>query len=152
MINSSLCYLEKDGKYLMLHRTKKQNDINKDKWLGVGGKLEEKESPEDAIKREVKEETGLTLQSFTMRGIVTYLSNQWETEYMFVFTSTDFTGDVIECNEGDLVWVEKEKVPDLPTWEGDKFILEYLDKKDVFFSMKFIYEDEKLVEYEITEV
>lgn len=152
MINSSLCYLEKDGKYLMLHRTKKQNDINKDKWLGVGGKLEEKESPEDAIKREVKEETGLTLQSFTMRGIVTYLSNQWETEYMFVFTSTEFTGEVIECNEGDLVWVEKEKVPDLPTWEGDKFILEYLDKKDVFFSMKFIYEDEKLVEYEITEV
>lgn len=152
MINSSLCYLEKEGKYLMLHRTKKQNDINKDKWLGIGGKLEEKESPEDAVKREVKEETGLTLQSFTMRGIVTYLSNQWETEYMFVFTSTEFTGEVIECNEGDLVWVEKEKAPDLPTWEGDKFILEYLDKKDVFFSMKFIYEDEKLVEYEITEV
>ena len=110
MINSTICYIEKDGKYLMLHRTKKEKDINKDKWIGIGGKFEDKESPEECIVREVKEETGLTLNSYKLRGIVTYISNNWETEYMYVFISVDFSGELIECNESDLLWVEKEKL------------------------------------------
>lgn len=107
MILSTLCYIEKDGKYLMLHRTKKKNDINKDKWLGIGGKFEEGESPEECIIREVKEETGFTLNTYKLRCIVTYVSTNWETEYMYVFTSNDFTGELIECNEGDLQWIGK---------------------------------------------
>ena len=110
MILSTLCYIEKDDKYLMLHRTKKKNDINKDKWLGIGGKFEEGESPEECIVREVMEETGLKLNSYKLRTIVTYVSTNWETEYMYVFTSDDFTGDLIECNEGDLQWIDKKRL------------------------------------------
>lgn len=122
----------KDGRYLMLHRTKKKNDINKDKWLGIGGKFEKNESPEECIIREVKEETGLTLKSYKLRCIVTYVSTTWETEYMYVFTSNDFTGELIECNEGDLQWVDKEKVT-------------------MFFTVKFEYDGEKLINYELKE-
>ena len=124
MILSTLCYIEKDGKYLMLHRTKKKNDINKDKWLGIGGKFEKNESPEECIIREVKEETGLILQSYKLRCIVTYVSTTWEEEYIYVFTSNDFTGELIECNEGDLQWIDKNKVTELNTWEGDKIFVE----------------------------
>ena len=151
MILSTLCYIEKDGKYLMLHRTKKKNDINKDKWLGVGGKFEEGESPEECIIREVKEETGLLLKSYQLRGIVTYVSNKWETEYMYVFTATEFEGNLIECDEGDLEWIEKEKVNTLPTWEGDHIFVEKLQKDNGFFSGKFEYDGEKLMKYDLKE-
>ena len=151
MILSTLCYIEKDGKYLMLHRTKKKNDINKDKWLGVGGKFEEGESPEECIVREVKEETGLILKSYQLRGIVTYVSNKWETEYMYVFTANEFEGKLIECDEGDLVWIDKEKINTLPTWEGDHLFVEKLLKDDGFFSIKFEYEGEKLLKYKLKE-
>lgn len=151
MILSTLCYIEKDGKYLMLHRTKKKNDINKDKWLSVGGKFEEKESPEECVLREVKEETGLTLKSYKLRCIVTYVSNTYETEYMYVFTSNDFTGKLIECNEGDLQWIDKEKVNTLNTWEGDKIFVEKIQKDDTFFTLKFEYDGEKLINYDLKE-
>lgn len=151
MILSSLCYLEKDGKYLMLHRTKKEKDINQGKWLGIGGKLEEGESPEECIVREVKEETGLMLQSYELRCFVTYVSTNWETEYMYVFTSNSFEGELIECDEGDLQWVDKEKVIHLNTWEGDKIFLEKLQKKGPFFTVKFQYNGEALMEYSLKE-
>ena len=151
MILSTLCYIEKDGKYLMLHRTKKKNDINKDKWLGIGGKFEENESPEECIIREVNEETGLTLKSYKLRCIVTYVSTTWETEYMYVFTSNDFVGELIECDEGDLKWIDKKKVLDLETWEGDKIFVEKLLKDDDFFTVKFNYDGEKLINYNLKE-
>ena len=151
MILSTLCYIEKDAKYLMLHRTKKKNDINKNKWLGVGGRFEEGESPEECIVREVKEETGLTLKNYQLRGIVTYISNKWETEYMYVFTATEFEGNIIECDEGDLEWIEKEKVNTLPTWEGDHIFMDKLQKNSRFFSVKFEYDGEKLIKYDLKE-
>lgn len=151
MILSTLCYIEKDGKYLMLHRTKKKNDINKNKWLAIGGKFEEGESPEECVVREVKEETGLMLKSYKLRCIVTYVSTNWETEYMYVFTSNDFTGELIECDEGDLKWIEKRSVLDIDTWEGDKIFVEKLQKDDSFFTAKFIYDEEKLISYNLKE-
>ena len=151
MILSTLCYIEKDNKYLMLHRTKKKNDINKDKWLGIGGKFEEGESPEGCIVREVMEETGLKLNSYQLRTIVTYVSTNWETEYMYVFTSNDFTGDLIECNEGDLQWIDKREVTKLNTWEGDKIFVEKLQNDSGFFTVKFEYDGDKLVKYNLKE-
>ncbi len=151
MILSTLCYIEKDGKYLMLHRTKKKNDINKDKWLGIGGKFEDGESPEECIVREVKEETGLTLNTYKLRCAVTYVSTNWETEYMYVFTSNDFTGELIECNEGDLQWIGKDKVTELKTWEGDKIFVEKIKNNDSFFTVKFNYDGEKLIKYDLKE-
>ena len=151
MRNVTLCYIEKDGKYLMLHRTKKENDLNKDKWIGVGGKFEDKESPEECAIREVKEETGLTLNSCKLRCIVTFVSNEWETEYMYVFTSNDFTGEPTECNEGELEWIDKEKVRDLPTWEGDKIFLDRVLEDTPFFTVKVKYDGEKLVGYSVCE-
>ena len=151
MIFSTLCYIEKDGKYLMLHRTKKKDDINKDKWLGVGGKFEKDESPEECMLREVKEETGLMLKSYKLRCIVTYVSTTWETEYMYVFTSRDFTGNLIECNEGDLEWVNKKDVLRLNSWEGDKIFVEKIQEDDTFFTVKFEYDGEKLIRYDLRE-
>ena len=151
MILSTLCYIEKDGKYLILHRTKKKNDINKDKWLGIGGKFEDGESPEECIVREVKEETGITLNTYKLRCIVTYVSTKWETEYMYVFTSNDFTGKLIECNEGDLQWIEKDKVTELNTWEGDKIFVKKIKNNDSFFTIKFNYDGEKLIKYDLKE-
>lgn len=115
---TTLCYIEQDGKYLMLHRTKKKKDINKDKWIGVGGHAEEGEGPEECLLREVKEETGLTLTSYRFRGLITFISNECEPELMCLFTADGFTGELITCNEGDLVWVDKTQVPELPTWSG----------------------------------
>lgn len=150
MILSTLCYIEKEGNYLMLHRTKKKNDISQDKWLGIGGKFEAGESPEECIQREVREETGLNLLDKKLRGIVTYVSDVFETEYMYVYTSNDFDGQQIkECDEGDLEWISKEKVLDLPTWEGDKIFVQMIQKEEPFFSIKFIYEGEKLMDYTI---
>lgn len=146
MINTTLCYIEKDNKYLMLHRTKKENDLNKDKWIGVGGKFEKDETPEECLLREVREETGLELTKYTLRSVVTFLSDKWETEYMYLFTATEFEGQLKECDEGELVWVDKDEVPNLPTWEGDHIFLELIAKDTPYFSLKVRYEGDKLAE------
>lgn len=151
MILSTVCYIEKEGKYLMLHRTKKKNDINEGKWLGIGGKFEDKESPEDCIIREVKEETGLALNSVKLRGILTFINTICETEYIYVFTSNDFTGNLIECNEGELKWVEKEKVASLNLWEGDKIFVEKIKEESPFFTIKYVYDGDTLLHYDLKE-
>ena len=145
MLNTTLCYIERDGRYLMLHRVKKVNDINHDKWIGIGGKFEDKESPEDCVLREVREETGLTLTSYAYRGLVTFVSDRYETEYMHLFTADGFAGELIECDEGTLEWVPKERVPDLPTWAGDRIFLDLLMRDVPFFSLKLAYEGDRLV-------
>ena len=145
MLNTTLCYIEQDGKYLMLHRVKKKNDINHDKWIGIGGKFEEKESPEDCALREVKEETGLTLTSYAYRGLVTFVSDRYETEYMHLFTADRFTGELIDCDEGTLEWVDKALVPTLPTWAGDRIFLDLLARDVPFFSLKLEYVGDTLV-------
>lgn len=145
MLNTTLCYIEQDGKYLMLHRVKKKNDINHDKWIGIGGKFEEKESPEDCALREVKEETGLTLTSYAYRGLVTFVSDRYETEYMHLFTADGFTGELIDCDEGTLEWVDKALVPTLPTWAGDRIFLDLLARNVPFFSLKLEYVGDTLV-------
>jgi 8-oxo-dGTP diphosphatase len=146
MRNTTLCHIEKDGKYLMLHRVKKENDLNHDKWVGIGGKFEDKESPEQCNRREVLEETGLTLNSSEYRGIVTFVSDKWETEYMHIFTSNDFSGEIIECDEGDLVWIDKKELLTLPLWVGDKIFLKLIeDKSYPFFSLRLEYCGESLV-------
>ena len=120
MFHCTLCYLESEkGEYLMLHRVKKKNDVNHDKWIGVGGKFEEDESPEECLLREVREETGLTLTRWCFRGIVTFVAEGHETEYIYLYTADQWTGEMIECNEGDLEWIPKGKVCDLPIWEGE---------------------------------
>ena len=145
MKNTSLCYIEKDGRYLMLHRTRKQNDENHDKWIGIGGKFEAGESPEDCMLREVREETGLSLGSWRFRGIVTFVSDEWGTEYMHLFTADSFTGTLCPCDEGELEWVEKERIPSLPIWEGDRIFLRLLEEEANFFSLKLCYKGDKLV-------
>lgn len=142
---TTICYIEKDGKYLMLHRTKKENDQSHNKWLGVGGKFEENESPDECILREVKEETGLTLLSYRLRGVMTFVSDVWETEYMFIYTADRFEGELTECNEGELLWVEKSAVLDLNLWEGDVLFLKRLIEDEKFFTIKVQYQGEKLV-------
>lgn len=129
----------------MLHRTKKERDANKDKWIGVGGKFLEGESPEECVRREVKEETGLDLISLNYRGIVTFCSDCWETEYMHLFTSDAYQGEMIRCNEGELQWVEKSQIYTLPIWEGDRIFLRLLEEESSFFSLKLQYEGEHLV-------
>lgn len=146
MINSTLCHIEKDGKYLMLHRVKKENDLNRDKWIAIGGKFEDKESPEQCNLREVFEETGLTLTKYEYRGIVTFVSDKWETEYMHIFTSDEFTGQLHECDEGELCWVDKKELLNLPLWQGDKIFLKLIeDKSYPFFSLRLEYRGEKLI-------
>lgn len=147
---STLCYIEKDGKYLMLHRTVKKNDVNKDKWIGVGGHFEQDESPEECVLREAKEETGYTLTSYKFRGLVTFISGNGITEYMSLFTADQFEGEEIACDEGELEWVEKEKVYDLNLWEGDKIFLRLLMETDEFFSLKLVYDGhDKLVDVQL---
>lgn len=143
---TTLCYIEENEKYLMLHRTTKSNDINHDKWIGVGGHFEKGESPEDCLLREVKEETGLELKSFDFRGIVTFVSDDDPAEYMCLYTSKDFCGKQIDCDEGQLEWVEKSKIKDLNLWEGDKVFLDLLTKDVPFFSLKLVYKNGKLIE------
>ena len=148
---TTLCYIEKENKYLMLHRVKKEVDCNKDKWIGVGGKFEEGESPEDCLLREVYEETGLRLTKYQFRGIVTFVSDEWEGEYMHLFTATEYEGELPEqamrdCEEGELVWVPKDEIEGLTLWEGDKIFLRLLQDRETFFSLKLRYEGECLKE------
>ena len=142
---TTICYIEQDGNYLMLHRTKKENDQSHDKWLGDGGKFEKDESPDECILREVKEETGLILTSYQLRGVMTFVSDIWETEYMFIYTADEFEGELAECSEGDLQWIKKTEVMNLKLWEGDKIFLKKLIDGDGFFTVKMEYEGEKLV-------
>lgn len=144
MKNTTLCYIEKDGQCLLLHRTKKKEDPNAGKWIGVGGKCEEGESPEDCLLREVREETGLTLTAYRCRGLVTFVSDEWPTEYMHLFTGHDFTGELTECSEGELVWVPLAQRAALPTWEGDRIFLRLLEEERPFFSLKLVYTGEAL--------
>lgn len=145
MILSTLCYIEKDGCWLMLHRTKKKNDINHDKWLGIGGKFEEGESPEECLLREVREETGLTLTDYRFRGLVTFVSDEAPTEYMHLFTATGFTGTLRECDEGALEWIPIGEVGLLPLWQGDRLFLSLLQQEGPFFSLKLEYRGDRLV-------
>lgn len=147
IINSTLCYLERDGKLLMLHRNAKKDDVNHDKWIGVGGKLEFGESPEDCLYREVLEETGYELSGHSFRGIVTFVYGEI-TEYMYLYVSDSFTGEQKSCDEGELVWVKREEVLDLPIWEGDRIFLRLLSEGAPFFSLKLVYdEDGRLKEH-----
>lgn len=145
MRNTTLCHIEKEGKYLMLHRVKKENDLNHDKWVGIGGKFEDKESPEECNLREVFEETGLTLNAYRYCGIVTFISDKWETEYMHIFHSDNFSGTVKECDEGNLEWIDKKLLYSLPIWQGDKIFLRLLEKENPFFSLKLVYEGDTLI-------
>ena len=144
MKNTTLCYIEKDGCYLMLHRIKKEQDMNRDKWIGVGGKFEENESPEECLLREVKEETGLELHSWRYCGIVTFVSDRWEGEYMHLFHSTDFSGELLDCEEGVPEWVSFADFDRLPQWEGDRIFLDLMRRHVPFFSLKLCYEGEYL--------
>lgn len=146
MKNTTLCYIEKDGAYLMIHRIKKKNDENHDKWIGVGGKFEAGESPFDCARREIKEETGVIPKNLRYRGIVTFVSDEYGTEYMHLFTANGYEGEIdYNCDEGVLEWVKKEKIPTLPIWEGDKIFFDLLDREDRFFSLKLEYKKEKLI-------
>ena len=144
---STLCYIEQDGKYLMLHRTVKKNDVNKDKWIGVGGHFEHGESPEECLLREVKEETGYTLTSWKYRGIVTFVYGEDTLEYMSLYTADGFTGNPIECDEGELEWVDKKDIPALELWEGDKIFFRLLDMEREFFSLKLVYNRSDVLQY-----
>ena len=146
MILSTLCYIEKDGCWLMLHRVKKKNDLNHDKWIGVGGKFKEGESPEDCLLREVGEETGLTLTDYRFRGLVTFVSDEAPTEYMHLFTATGFTGALRDCDEGTLEWVPIPQVETLPLWQGDKLFLRLLQTVKDFFSLKLRYAGDQLAQ------
>lgn len=144
---STLCYIEKDEQYLMLHRTVKENDINKDKWIGVGGHFEEGESPEECLLREVREETGYTLTDWKYRGIVTFLYGEDVTEYMSLYTADGFEGEAIPCDEGELEWVEKKKVQELDIWEGDKIFFRLLEEEHPFFSLKLVYDEKGILRH-----
>ena len=143
---TTLCYIEKDGRYLMMHRVKKAHDINKDKWVGIGDHFEADESPEECLLREAREETGLTLTEYKQRGIITFMSDKWQTEYMFLYTASAYEGESGECNEGTLEWIDKEKVYELPLWEGDKIFFRLLEEQRPHFSLKLRYVGEALVE------
>ena len=146
MKNTSLCYIERDGQYLMLHRIKKEHDENHDKWIGIGGKFEQAESPEDCVLREVREETGLRLTQYRYCGIITFVSDRWQTEYMHLFHATGFTGTLRQCDEGQLEWIAIDRLLALPQWAGDRIFLDLMQKNVLFFSLKLRYEGETLAE------
>ena len=148
MKNTTLCYIEKDGKYLMIHRTTKENDEHRDKWIGLGGKLEAGESPFDCVRREIFEEAGLILDKPEYRGIVTFVSDEWGTEYMHLFKCTEFSGEIKPTSdEGELKWIDKSALLSLPIWEGDKIFLRLLDTDTPHFSLKLVYRGENLVSH-----
>lgn len=142
---TTLCYIEKDGKYLMLHRIRKKNDVNQDKWIGVGGHFEEGESPEECLLRETQEETGLTLTSWRFRGIVTFLAEGWPPEYMCLYTADGFFGEQKDCSEGMLEWVPKDRLQELNLWAGDRIFLRLLAEDAPFFSLKLVYRGDELI-------
>lgn len=146
---TTLCYIEKENQVLMLHRNSKKNDPNEDKWIGVGGKFEDKESPEECMLREVKEETGLELEQYQYRGLITFVSDEWETEYMHLFTADGWKGEIKDCNEGTLEWIDRDKIFDLNLWEGDRIFLKYLMEDKGFFTLKLVYEKETLSDYTV---
>ena len=147
MINSTLCYVLRGDEVLMLHRTKKKNDVNQDKWIGIGGKFEENETPDECLLREAREETGLTLKNWRCRGVVTFLINgDWDGEYMYLFTADDFEGELTDCPEGELRWVSRQFLDELPKWEGDQIFLDLLWQDAPFFLLKLRYEGDSLVE------
>ncbi len=145
-MNTTLCYIEQNDAYLMLHRVKKKNDVNQDKWIGVGGKFEDGESPEECVCREALEETGLTLHRPEYRGLVTFVSDKWETEYMHLFLARDFSGSLVECDEGTLEWVPKSRLEELNLWEGDYIFLNLLEDQVPFFSLKLVYQGDTLTQ------
>ena len=146
MLNTTLCYVTRGDEVLMLHRVKKKNDLNQDKWIGIGGKFEGQETPDECLLREAREETGLTLTSWRCRGVVTFLSDTYEGEYMYLFTADGFEGELTDCPEGDLQWVSREFVSQLPTWEGDRIFLNLLWQDAPFFLLKLRYEGDHLAE------
>ena len=147
MINTTLCYITSGDQVLMLHRTKKENDLNKDKWIGIGGKFEANESPDECLLREVYEETGLTLNTWKCHGIITFLTDgEFEGEFMYLFSSDDFSGALKDCDEGDLQWVSRDFLDNLPKWEGDKIFLELMWQDAPFFLLKLRYSGDRLVE------
>ena len=146
MINSTLCYITRGDEVLMLHRVKKKNDLNKDKWIGIGGKFEAQEAPDECLLREAMEETGLRLTSWRCRGVVTFLSDTWEGEYMYLFTADGFEGMLKECDEGELQWVPRAFLDELPKWEGDKIFLELLWQNAPFFLLTLRYQGDTLLE------
>ena len=146
MHNSTLCYILRGNDVLMLHRVKKKNDINHDKWIGIGGKFEFEESPDECLLREAKEETGLTLTSWRCRGVVTFLNEGGEGEYMYLFTADAFEGELIECDEGDLQWVSRDFLDTLPKWEGDQIFLDLLWQDAPFFLLTLRYRNDALTE------
>ena len=147
MRNTTLCYIERGREYLLLHRVKKESDENRDKWVGIGGKFEEGESPEDCLLREVREETGLRLLRWRYRAIVTFVSDAWGTEYMHLFTADRWSGEVLsDCEEGELAWLDREELLRKPIWEGDRIFLRLLETDRPFFSLKLRYRGERLVE------
>ena len=146
MLNTTLCYVTRGSQVLMLHRVKKKADINKDKWIGIGGKFEGEESPDECLLREAKEETGLTLTSWQCRGVVTFLNDTCEGEYMYLFTADGFEGEIKNCDEGELEWIDRKKLYDLTLWEGDKIFLRLLENDDEpFFLLKLGYDGDELV-------
>ena len=145
MKNTTLCYILRGDEVLMLHRTAKQNDENEGKWIGVGGKLEENESPDECLLREVREETGLNLTRWRYRGVVTFVSDRWEGEYMHLFTADGFEGKLTTCSEGELRWIPRGKIAGLPQWEGDRIFLSLLERDAPFFSLKLCYAGDRLV-------
>ncbi|WP_248403813.1 NUDIX hydrolase [Butyrivibrio fibrisolvens] len=149
MVVSTLCYLEKDNKYLMLLRNKKEKDVNEGKWIGVGGKCEKGESPEECVIRETFEETGIKLESLKMRGVMTFASEGWEDEYIFVYTSDKFSGHITECNEGELAWIDKDKIMDLNLWDGDRIFLDIMLTSDKLFSIKLSYKGDDIVDKQL---
>ena len=146
MKNTTLCYIEKGDQYLCLHRIKKENDLNEGKWIGIGGKFQDKESPEDCLLREVYEETGLTLTRYRYRGLVTFISDKWPTEYMHLFTADKFNGEPHECDEGELCWIKKNELFEKTIWQGDKIFLKLLQDETPFFSLKLSYQGDILIQ------
>ena len=146
MRETTLCYIRRGTQVLMLHRTKKQGDANHDKWIGIGGGIEPGETPDACLLREVREETGLVLTSYRYRGVINFYSDRWEDEVMHLYTAGGFTGSLIECDEGELEWIDKQALLNLPIWEGDKIFLRLLDTDEPFFSLKLRYVGDKLVE------
>ena len=145
MLNTTLCYIERGDEWLLLHRVKKKHDLNRDKWIGLGGKFEPGETAEECLLREVREEAGLTLTRYRYRGLVTFLSDRWSAEYMHLFTADRFTGQVGTCDEGELEWIKKADFAALPQWEGDKIFLRLLEEGEPFFNLRLRYEGESLV-------